>query len=153
MRDLRREFAPALQRLQIGQSGPVGSKGGNEDIRRCYGILYGEIDAHAADGRHRMRRIADAEKAIARPVFKPIDGDAEKLDRFETLEFADAICDRGRNLRDAGAKTVDPCRTNAIEFTFGNDIAALPVIAALDHHEYSAAVEDAKRPVGIPILA
>ena len=41
-------------------------------------VLNGEIDADAADRRHRVRRVADADEPGPPPLPQPVDGDASE---------------------------------------------------------------------------
>ena len=51
-------------------------------------ILDRHVDAHAADRRHRMRRIANADKPRPAPFSQPIDRHAQQLDVVPALQFA-----------------------------------------------------------------
>ena len=56
-----------------------------QQVRGRDRVLHGEIDADAANRRHRMRGIADAQQAGPRPALQPIDRDREQLDVVPAL--------------------------------------------------------------------
>ncbi len=62
-----------------------------EPVGRGDCVLHRHVDAHAADRRHRMRRIADAEEPRPPPFLQPIDRDAEQFDVVPGFQFADAV--------------------------------------------------------------
>jgi len=72
--------------LDQGESGARnGSRGSGKlkrfgkDVGRGYGVLNCDIDADAADGRHSVCGVADAEQARSAPLVKMINLHGEKL--------------------------------------------------------------------------
>jgi len=59
--DPHRQTAPLLHGGEVRGRHIAGFERPGQDIGRRDRILHGEIDADAADRRHRMRGIADAE--------------------------------------------------------------------------------------------
>ena len=62
----------------------------DEEIRGGDGILNGEVDADAADGRHGVSGVSDAEQARGVPATEVIDLDGERLELGEVGELVDA---------------------------------------------------------------
>jgi len=58
---VNRQGAPRLDRLQVFVAGRAGLERGGEPVGGGHGVLNGEIDAHAANRRHRVRGVADAD--------------------------------------------------------------------------------------------
>jgi hypothetical protein len=90
--DLRRPFAPLLDvRQKLIARRPLVEQGPGENIGRRDRVLNREIDADAADRRHRMRGVADAQKPRLVPKRQPVDRDGQELDVVEAFEFVNAI--------------------------------------------------------------
>lgn len=66
-----------------------------QDIGCCDGVLNGEIDADAADGRHGMSRVADAKKSRQEPAGEAVHGYSEEADAVPIVQFADAVAQIG----------------------------------------------------------
>ena len=62
----------------------------DEQVGGGDGILDGEVDADAADGRHGVGGVADAEQAGAMPAAEVIDLDGERLELRPVSELGDA---------------------------------------------------------------
>jgi hypothetical protein len=92
LNDFRWPFAPLLHLRQqrIAQRCLAGQWQG-ENIGRRDRVLNREIDADAADRRHRMRGVADAQKPRLVPKRQAVDRDGQKLDVVEAFEFVNAI--------------------------------------------------------------
>ena len=58
-----------------------------EDVGGGDGVLQGDVDADAADGRHGVRGVADAEQAGEPPAFEVVDLDGEELDLVPGVEL------------------------------------------------------------------
>jgi len=65
-------LAVVLDSLQIVYGGAAGEDGLGEDVGGGDCVLKGDVDADAADRRHRMGRVADAEQAGGAPVLKTV---------------------------------------------------------------------------------
>ncbi len=64
-------------------------------IRCRDGVLNREIDANAADGRHRMGRIADADQAGFPPALQPIDTDGQKINVIPAFKLIQPFSGKG----------------------------------------------------------
>ena len=73
LRDSGWKLSAPLNRLQLGGGRDAALQRLVQQVRRRHGILNGEVDADAADGRHRVRRVADAKQARPVPLTKTID--------------------------------------------------------------------------------
>jgi len=139
----RGKFAACLNFLEVGIGGGSGGQNGNENVRGGDGVLNSEIDANAADGRHGVRGIADAEKAAAGPVAQAIDGDGEELDVVPIFQFDGAALQNGGDRFEVVAKGGQAIFLDGCESTLGDDVGALPVIAAVESYEELSSAETA----------
>jgi len=64
---------------------------GAEDIGGSYGVLNGQIYADAADGRHGVGGVAEAEESGAGPLGQAVDRYGQQADVFPVAEFTDTI--------------------------------------------------------------
>ena len=73
--DPRRQLAALLHRREhvVGAPRPAPRSGADQDVGGGDRVLDGEVDADAADRRHRVRRVADAEQAGLAPALQPVD--------------------------------------------------------------------------------
>ena len=83
--DAGRKHAPLLHTAEVILAQHPGRERLPQDVRRRDRVLHREIDADAADGRHGVRGIADAQKARAVPAIQPVDRDREQLDLVPVL--------------------------------------------------------------------
>jgi len=152
--DASGEFAAVLD----AREGELGDKAGGE--HRCenaggrYGILNGEVDADAADGRHRVGGVADAEKAGAVPAGEVIDLDGEELDLIPFGQFVHAIGKEGNEAGDGGAEGGKAGRLDyGGEGVFGDEEGALEVVGAIDKDGEGAVVDVADDIGGVVFVA
>ena len=75
-------LAAALNSAQIVQFYTVFAQGWPQNICCRDGILNREIDADAADWRHRMCGVADAQQPFAIPLSQPVHFDREQFHRL-----------------------------------------------------------------------
>jgi hypothetical protein len=128
-REAHRQAAPLLDGLKIFVPQRAFAQWAREPIGGGDRVLHREIDSHAADRRHRMCRIADADQSRPPPASQSIDRDAEEADVVPAFQFADAIGQKGRHSDDALAEGFEALRLHALDPALRNDIGALPVVA------------------------
>ena len=80
---------------------------GREQVGRRDRVLDREVDADAADRRHRVRRVADAEQPGLRPLREPVDADGEQLDVVPRAHVVDVGREQRRRGDDLGAERGD----------------------------------------------
>jgi len=68
-------------------------------------VLDSHVYSDAGDGRHRVRRIADADLPRPLPSSQSIDSNAEEFDVVPALQFADTIGEKRRHLDDPLAES------------------------------------------------
>ena len=73
LRQAGRELAPALHLAQRVGPDAAGPQRGGEEVGRRDRVLDGEVDADAADGRHGVGRVPDAQQAGPIPPPQAID--------------------------------------------------------------------------------
>ena len=105
----------------------------SEQVGRSDRVLDRQVDADAADRRHRVRRVADAEQARLRPLRQAIDGDGEQLDVVPRANvFGDVRGQHRPGLDDLGAEFLDRPLAQRVGAALGDHECALPVVAAVD---------------------
>ena len=92
-----------------------------------------------------MGRIADAEEPGAVPALEAIDRDGQQLDVVPGRDLADAVGEGWIERRQLGAKGLEALGAQPVEAAFGNDISALPIIAAVERDEHHAGLHAAER--------
>src|SRR5262249_38139670 len=99
-------------------------------------VLYRQIDADAASGRHRMRGVTDAEQPRTIPLAKPVHLHGEKFDFVPIINFAHSVAQKGRDAHYLFAEGLQPSTLDLFKRAFTNDVAALVIIPAIDcdHH-------------------
>src|SRR3546814_7878266 len=90
-----------------------------------------------------MRGIADQQQARQMPAFEPVDLHCQQLDLIPVRERRSARRHERCRCRQAGAERFEALRLQRVEATLGNQIRALPVVAAIDQHQHAAAIDDA----------
>ena len=81
LRHPHRKFAALPYRIEFALSWATTRKLCCQEVRGRDRVLHREIDADAADRRHRMRGVADAQQAWLRPARQPVDRNRQQLDR------------------------------------------------------------------------
>src|ERR1700756_51453 len=99
-----------------------------------------------------MRGVANTKQPRLMPKRQPVDGDGEQINVVKAFEFGGAARQKWRKLFDTLPERRDAPRLELRGRAFGNDIAALPIGAAIDEDENVAAVGPAKRLVRITFL-
>ena len=99
--------AVLLDPLEVVVGEGVGAERVGEDVGGGDGVLQGDVDADAADGRHGVGGVADAEQAGEPPALEVIDLDGEELDFVPGVELGGAAGEEGRELFEAGAEVFE----------------------------------------------
>ena len=113
------------------------------------GVLNGEIDADAADRRHGVRAIADAQQAGTRPFAQAIDANAERLMSFQSASSATRSLRYGATSAMSARNAGRPRRCTSSIGAFEDDPRALPVVAAIDGDQHFSGLQIAERIDGI----
>src|ERR1700722_4237922 len=82
-----------------------------------------------------MRRVADADQARPPPLPQAIARHLKECNTVEAFDLADAVREERRQFQDALAERLDAGRLHLLDAALWNDIGALPVIAAVEHHQ------------------
>ena len=112
-----------------------------QDVRRRHGILDGEVDADAADRRHRVRGVADAQESRAVPPGEAVHANRQELHVVPGAQFPDLLAQHRREPGHAVAKGREAGGADSLERALRDHVAALPVVAAVDHDEDLPRVE------------
>jgi hypothetical protein len=83
-------------------------------------------------GRHGVGRVADAEEARAVPALQAVDGDGQEADVIPASKLADTVANEGRDAGEALAKCPRWAPAELLRLPLRDDVAALPVVAAID---------------------
>ena len=139
LNDLGGELPPLLDLLEVTEGRHATPQHRRQNVGRRHCVLDGEVDANAADGRHRMGGVTDAKKPGPRPFFQPVHCHGQKLDLVEVLDrFVDAARGKAGDRFQAISELGQAVRLDGVEAALGDQIGALPVIGAIDHHEQLA---------------
>ena len=125
LRRAGRELATTLDQSKIVIDNRSLKKSGAQDIRRGDGVLYRQIDADAADRRHGVSRIADAQQAGPMPNPQAIDRNGQQLDVGPIAELTDAITQIWGEARDLLAKALQAVPLNLIEPSLRNHVTRI----------------------------
>ena len=115
-------------------------------IRRRHGVLDGQVDADPADRRHGVRRVADAEQSRQRPF-----ASGGSTATVKSLTSSQLFSSETRSLKNGAIAAISsrndsmPRLRISSNAALGDEEAALPVIAAVDHDEDPALIEPAER--------
>jgi hypothetical protein len=123
-----------------------------QDVGGGHRVLNGEIDADAADRRHGMRRIANAQKARTPPALQPVDGDAQQTDIVEAPDLFSPFSLERQQPADIRAERCNSALAHLVSTALGDDIGALPVVAAIDAHEKPAWIEAPAALIGVGLF-
>lgn len=100
-----------------------------------------------------MGGVADAEQAGGRPLLKAIDLDGEKFDLVPGVDLGGASGEEGNDALNALLKGRDAGLLDLGEGAFGDDVADLKVVVAIDEDDEAAVVDVAEGILGIGWLA
>ena len=137
-------FAVVLDLLQMMQRERVGLEGFGEDVGGGDRVLQGDVDADAADGRHGVRGVADAEQTRRGPSFEMIDLHGEEFDLVPGVDLGDAVGEEGGDACDALLEGFEALLLDLREAVFGNDVGDLEVVDAVDEDDETAVVHVAE---------
>src|SRR5580658_141879 len=146
--DPRRQNAPLLDRAQALDRDRAAAERRRQDIRRRDRVLDGEVDADAADRRHGVGGVADAQQPRPIPAAQAIDRDGEELDLVPVRDLADAVGERRLRARDLLAKGGEAAAPDLLGGALADDEGALPIVVAVEHHQDTPLVEAAKQGFG-----
>src|SRR5206468_8387149 len=76
-----------------------------------------------------------------------------KLHVVPALDFLRPIAKVRRHFRDGRTKGREALCLDLLGRTLGNDIGALPIVAAIEHHEYLAGPEATERRIAVARLS
>ncbi len=125
------------------------SKFRTENVGGGDGVLNGEIDSNAADGRHSVSSVSNAQQPGTRPILQPVDGDGEKADLIPIVQFLHAITKEGLHIRDLALKGGDAPLANLIGGPFRDNERTLPIGVAIDQDENPSSLGMAEGLLGI----
>ena len=103
-------------------------------------VLNREIDADAADRRHRMRGVADAEQPRARPRGSRLIATVSSLTSSQFLTSASPGLRIGA-IRRCRRASAEPPRLHRVVLSLGYYIGALPIVAAIERHHHLAGID------------
>ena len=140
------KFPPLAHRSQFFFAGAAIYKLAGQKVRGRHRILHREVDADSTDRRHRMGGVADAKQAGPGPTLQAIDRHREQLHIVPCLHVGDAVLQDRHHRHDIVTKGVEAARLDRIVLALGDDIGALPVVAAVESHHHLAGLDARKQP-------
>ena len=100
-----------------------------------------------------MGCVADAEQTGGRPLNQSIDEDGEKLDLVPGVDLGGAAGEEGNDTLDALMEGGEAILLDLRKGAFGDEVADLEVVVAIDENNEAAEVEVAERVFGVGGLA
>ena len=88
-----------------------------------------------------MGGVPDAQQARPVPPGKPVDADGEQLHVLPAANLSHTVGGERRELRHSAPECLEAARVDRLDGSLRDDVAALPVLAAVDHDEDPADVE------------
>jgi hypothetical protein len=73
-----------------------------------------------------------------------VDGHGQQLHVVPITQLADAVAQHGLDFHDALAQRVEAARLEVVEAALGDHVGALPVVAAIEHHQDVTGLEPAQ---------
>ena len=126
LRPARWRLAPRLHAGQIGVRHMAGAeRHGQQEIRRRHRVLDREVDADAADGRHGMSCVADAEQPRPVPSPETVHANGQQLEIIEALDFSRAPLEERRQLFEIVLECGDAPLADVGEGALGDDISRI----------------------------
>ena len=111
-----------------------------------------KINPHAADRRHGVSGVADAQKPGPAPLFQTIDADGEEFDTSKLFIPRCGPWRKAPGFQVPAGRPEAPCANGSRE-PFGINMAALPIVAAIDHDDDVTASETGGRLFGVGFAA
>src|SRR4029077_5722418 len=143
------KLSPALDGVKVSVTHPASCELCRENIRCGYRVLNRQIDADASYGRHRMRGIANADKAGTPPPAQAIYFHGEQAHIVPLLQFADTIAQERRQASYIFTKLFDSALANLVRRALGNDKPALPILLTIAREELSSRLDMTQGLAGI----
>ena len=116
--------------LPVGH--PPGPKRSGQHPRGGDGVGHRQIDSDAADRRHRVRRIADAQHAVGVPAAQPIELHVKQFHVIKRGQRVHPIGQRRHHAHQHAVQRFDALRPHLGVGSLGNDVGDLVVVAAVD---------------------
>src|SRR5437773_2319184 len=130
----RGPLAAALHAREILGAHPSLAQRRRQQVGGGHRVLDREVDADAADGRHRVRGVAEAEHARPEPAREPVHAHGEQLHVLPVAQRA-RLGARVGEPRDLIAERREAAGADLVERALGDHETALPVVAAVEHDE------------------
>ncbi len=137
-------LAVVLDSLEIVYGGAAAEDGLGEDVGGGDCVLKGDVDADAADRGHGMGCVADAEQAGGAPVLKTVYLNCEELHFVPGVDLGGAAREEGDDALDALLEGGDAILLDLGKGAFGDEVADLEVVVAIDEDDETAVVEVAE---------
>ena len=130
----------ALAQVSIGQRFRQQVRGGNS-------VLDRQVDADAADRRHGVGGIANAQQAGPAPLLQAIDLDCQQVDVLPAPQIAQRLFEGRYKTGDAAAKFLEAGLLDFFKGPLCDHISTLPIVTAIDLDED---LTGAEAPQGLP---
>ena len=123
-----------------------------EDPRGGHRVGDGQIDADAADRRHRMRRVPDEQQAVDVPAVQPIQLHVKEFDVVERRQRGHPVGEPRHQLGHLTAQRLDALGPHRGVGALADQIGDLEVVATVDQRAAVAGLEDAVQPARIAVV-
>jgi hypothetical protein len=116
-------------------------------------ILHRQIDSDAADGRHGMCCITDADEPWPIPSPQAVHFDGQKFHLLPAVNFMQPATKERRDVLDATTEIVEAGLLEFASGAFRNEISALLIVVPVEHDQHPSAFNVTKRFTGIAVVA
>src|SRR5262245_2161833 len=145
----RRPFPPLLHPTQIIYPAIPLPELVREQICCRHRVLYRQIDADAACGRHCMRGVAYEEQPRTIPLSKPVHLHGEQFNLIPLIDGAYCAPQKRRYADDLFAERLQSSTPDLFKRAFANDGAALVIIPAINSDQNLPVPDTSKRRFGV----
>src|SRR5438477_3186869 len=92
-----------------------------------------------------MRRVPDAQEALAIPSAQPVHPDGQKLDIVPARDLPHPIVQIGHELDDRCTESIEPLRAYCLCAPLWNEKGALPIVSPIEHDHHLAGADSPER--------
>jgi len=136
--------SPFLDGAKITLAGRSLQEHGTQNICCGYCVLNGKIDANAADWRHGVGRVANAQESRPPPTRQPVDSNGQEANVLPIAQFIHTIAQEGCERCNLLAERWEASLANLFGCAFRDYKGTLPIGFAIERGKNSASLDVAE---------